>query len=278
MFFKSDTCPPPPNPVYKSFYPRGTFYTLTSHCPFVPQTPPPSPPPPPLLLRYLHKMSMEAAPATMAIDRRGQSHAPDPEVDSRSAGFQPPTIPSPPLPTVVFHVAMLNLRVRVYMLLHKILIRAEKFVAGKQFLHGHVLCDLLSRTPVDQIPEHTLAPVYCCRSCVAGAMLQLLVLSPNKAKVTCTQKKMGMHHKHDTQPPPPTSAPPPPQKFSKLLWRLPQLPWPRVANHMPPIAGPTHRAPPPPPEHARTPCRGAWLWQGSPGAGPRPTGPTWPPG
>ena len=66
----------PPNPVYKSFYPRGTFSTLTPYCPTWPtdrtQTPHPTQP---TLLR-LHIISMEAAPATMA--RPGQSHAPNP--------------------------------------------------------------------------------------------------------------------------------------------------------------------------------------------------------
>ena len=34
IFFNHDTCPPP-NPVYKNFYPRGTFSTLTPHYPSV---------------------------------------------------------------------------------------------------------------------------------------------------------------------------------------------------------------------------------------------------
>ena len=82
----------PPNPVYKNFYPRGPFSTLTPHCPHFyksflqnfltfytcPRVG--------ILLRRLHRISMEAAPATMA--RRGQSHAPNPTADSRSAGFQ----------------------------------------------------------------------------------------------------------------------------------------------------------------------------------------------
>ena len=66
-----------PEPLYKNFYPRGTFSTLAPHCPTWPTYAPPSPhPTPPPLLRWLHRLSMEAAPATMA--QRGQSHAPDP--------------------------------------------------------------------------------------------------------------------------------------------------------------------------------------------------------
>ena len=41
-----------------------------------------------------------------------------------------------------------------------------------------------------------------------------------------------------TPPQPPCSAAP-----TEILWRLPRLPWPGVANHMPPILGPTHGAP-----------------------------------
>ena len=54
-----------------------------------PKPPPPFCPPPPTrppLLRRLHRISMEAAPATMAT--RGQSHAPNPGAHSQSAAFQ----------------------------------------------------------------------------------------------------------------------------------------------------------------------------------------------
>ena len=44
-------------------------------------------------------------------------------------------------------------------------------------------------------------------------------------------------------PPPPPCAPAPPQKCTELVWRPPQLQWPHMANHMSPIAGPTHTAP-----------------------------------
>ena len=101
-FFSTATSSPP-NPVYKNFYLRGTFSTLTPHGPHwahrpppvEPPPPPPRRPPPPLappnptpppLLHRLHRDFVEAAPGTMA--RRGQSHAPDPGADSRSAGFQ----------------------------------------------------------------------------------------------------------------------------------------------------------------------------------------------
>ena len=43
---------------------------------------------------------------------------------------------------------------------------------------------------------------------------------------------------HPTPPHPPCSA-----ASREFLWRLPRLPWPGVANHMPPILGPTHGAP-----------------------------------
>ena len=80
----------PPNPVHKHFYPRGTVSTLTPHHPPLPHRPPKPPPvapppPPPVVLRYLHRISVKAAPATLA--RRGQSHAPDPGANS------PPPIP-----------------------------------------------------------------------------------------------------------------------------------------------------------------------------------------
>ena len=39
---------------------------------------------------------------------------------------------------------------------------------------------------------------------------------------------------------PPPFAPTPPQNFSELLWRLPCLPWLGMANHRPPMLGPTH--------------------------------------
>ena len=45
-------------------------------------------------------------------------------------------------------------------------------------------------------------------------------------------------------PPPPTPPHPPCSAAPReILWRLPRLPWPGVANHMPPILGPTHGAP-----------------------------------
>ena len=51
------------------------------------------------------------------------------------------------------------------------------------------------------VPEHTLAVVYCYRSCRVGALPHLLVPFPNGAKVTPTQKSMGMHDKHNTLSP-----------------------------------------------------------------------------
>ena len=44
-----------------------------------------------------------------------------------------------------------------------------------------------------------------------------------------------------------------PAALSEVLCRLPRLPWPRVANDMPPIPGPSHRAPGS--KHASTNCR-----------------------
>ena len=97
IFFSTATLVPPPKPGIQKFYPQGTFSTLTLHCPPLSHKPPPIPPPlrppPPPLLRRLLRISMEAAPATMA--RRGQSHAPNPEADSWSAGFPTPP-PHPP--------------------------------------------------------------------------------------------------------------------------------------------------------------------------------------
>ena len=100
-FFSTATLVPP-QPRKQKFLPAGDFfYPNPTLSPLGPQNPPqtpppvaPPPPPPPKpptptpapLLRRLHRISMEAAPATMA--RRGQSHAPDPRADSRSAGFQ----------------------------------------------------------------------------------------------------------------------------------------------------------------------------------------------
>ena len=72
FFLQSQYLSLPPNPVYKNFYVRGTFSTLTCQCPTGPTDPPPPSLPP--LLRRLHKIPMVAASATMA--RRGQSHAP----------------------------------------------------------------------------------------------------------------------------------------------------------------------------------------------------------
>ena len=46
-------------------------------------------------------------------------------------------------------------------------------------------------------------------------------------------------------PPPPPTPPRPPHSAAptEIISRRPRLPWPGVANHMPPILGPTHRAP-----------------------------------
>ena len=64
------------------------------------------------------------------------------------------------------------------------------------------------------------------------------------------------HWAHTPPPlePPPTPPHPPCSAASKeILWRLPRLPWPGVANHMPPILGPTHGAPGS--KHNNTSCR-----------------------
>ena len=46
-FFSTATLVPPPKPMYKTFYPRGTFSTLTAHYHRWAQRPPTKAPPPP---------------------------------------------------------------------------------------------------------------------------------------------------------------------------------------------------------------------------------------
>ena len=72
------------------------------------------------------------------------------------------------------------------------------------------------------------------------------------------------HWAHRPPPKPPPRCPPHPlapqspcsATSTEFLWRLPRLPWPRVANHMPPILGPTHGAPRS--KHNSTNCRMDW--------------------
>ena len=73
------------------------------------------------------------------------------------------------------------------------------------------------------------------------------------------KRKRALAHKLPPKPPPPPFAPHPPPDppcsaaSTEFLWRLPRLPWPRVANHMPPIPGPTHKVPRS--KHTCTNCR-----------------------
>ena len=61
--------------------------------------------------------------------------------------------------------------------------------------------------------------------------------------------------------PPPPPPPPCSAASTKFLWRLPRLPWPGVANHMPPIPGADSRSAgfqaPPPAPHCPPSC--AWV-------------------